>query len=192
MRLSVALLCLLLAVAYSQITVTNLNADGNLKDAADFIAEVQGDNKNVYIIYFKKDDEDYLTNLKTACDALPDDEEFGGYDLWQADYEDEWELVIGEIDARDLTNFKKALKIVGAYEPGFNMPYPLVMISREGNGKLASFGTQPKDDGVLPLAFKEKLLEASKAKLKDAPEGGDDDAAEDDAEDGGDEDEDER
>ena len=110
-----------------------------------------------------------MTDLKAGLEALPDDEEFAEYDLWQSDYEGESELCVGKIDARDLTHFKDTLKLVGAYDPNFKLRYPVTMIIREGAGKLASFGTMPNADG-LGLAFREKLLTISKAEEKDAPE----------------------
>ena len=75
-----------------------------------------------------------MTDLKAGLEALPDDEEFAEYDLWQSDYEGESELCVGKIDARDLTHFKDTLKLVGAYDPNFKLRYPVTMIMRKRKG----------------------------------------------------------
>jgi hypothetical protein len=167
---SILLLAGILAFATAEaIKTTQLD----LKDSADFIKEVQGDNQNVYIIIFEQNDVDYLTDLKTALDGASTDEILKGYDLFQADFDDSFEIKIGALDARDESKFGDALKLIGADDPNFTMTFPLALLSKHGKGFLASFTQFTTEDKKLQQHVREKLIEASGAEQKKAAAGGD-------------------
>ena len=52
MRIKLLLLVAVLAITFAQIKLVDLNEKDALADADDFIAEIQGDNENVYVIVF--------------------------------------------------------------------------------------------------------------------------------------------
>jgi hypothetical protein len=69
-----------------------------LNNSADFVAEIQGKSENIYIIIFEKDDKDYTTDLKAALDATSTDDLLKQYDIFQASFNNSFEIRIGQID----------------------------------------------------------------------------------------------
>ena len=135
--LTVALLAL---AVKAQMPIVDLTADGKLTNTDDFIAEAQGANNNTYVIIFSiEDGTDYVAPIKAALEAGADDETLGGFDLFQDDYEGEDNFSLGQIDARDRSNYGGALDIIGADEPDFKMTYPVVLIAKSGKAILGSF-----------------------------------------------------
>lgn len=180
--IAIAALLLVAAIA-TPVVVDQLD----LKSGDDFVAEVQGDNQNVYIIVFEKTDKNYLTNLKKALDNAPNDDTLKAYNFWQADFDDGAEHVdetdtsenkkakkqphikIGQIDVRDQSAYQEALDLIGANDPNFKMTYPVALISKQGKGYIASFTDfTDKDGNKLSQHLKEKLIEVSGA-LKKKP-----------------------
>lgn len=179
MRTIVIAALLLIAVMSTPVVVDKLE----LKSGDDFVAEVQGDNQNVYIIIFEKTGTDYLTNLKKALDAAPNDEELKTYNFWQPDFDDDKEHVdendpnkkarkqphikIGQIDVRDQSKYQDALDLIGANDPNFKMTFPVALLSKQGKGYLASFTSFTNKDGTkLAQHLREKLVEVSGAMKK--------------------------
>ena len=163
--LVLAVVCLSLATPIVT-TVLSSKAAPYLRNSDDFVAEIQGKSENIYVIVFQKDDKDYITDLKAALDAASTDELLKTYDIFQASFDNKFEIKIGQIDARDLTNFKHALDLIGANSASFSMTYPVALIIKKGDGFLASLTNLATKDKKLTPAFKDKLLKASKAKVK--------------------------
>jgi hypothetical protein len=77
---------------------------------------------------------------------------------------------------RDQTAYKEALDLIGANDSNFKMTFPVALLSKQGNGYLASF-TKFTENGKLAQHLKEKLIEVSGAMKKRAPSGDDTAAA---------------
>ena len=160
-----ALVCLTLATPIVTTTIS-AKAAPFLRNSDDFISEIQGKSENIYIIVFEKDDKDYITDLKAALDASANDATLKQYDNFQASFDNKFEIRIGQVDARDLTNFKQALDLIGANSADWTMTYPVALVVKKGDGYLASLKEFASKDKKLTPALQDKLLKASKAKLK--------------------------
>ena len=158
-----AIACVCLATPITT-TLMSTKAAPWLNNSADFVAEIQGKSENIYIIIFEKDDKDYTTDLKAALDATSTDDLLKQYDIFQASFNNSFEIRIGQIDARDLTNFKQALDLIGANSADWTMTYPVALIVKKGDGYLASLTQFASKDKKLTPALKDKILKASKAK----------------------------
>ena len=101
--------------------------------------------------------------MKAALDAASTDDLLKQYDIFQASFENKFEIKIGQIDARDLTNFKQALDLIHANDADWKMTYPVALIIKKGDGYLASLTKFAENKKITP-ALKDKILKASKAK----------------------------
>ena len=163
---TIALLLLVALVFAEPVKVTELDAETDLKDTDSLVAEVQGDNKNLYLIVFEKDDEeDHVSSLKTALEGAAEDDVLKNYDIFQDSFENEWEIKLGQVDGREQ---RESLALVGADDKDFKMTFPLLMIVREGKGFLASMTEYTKKD-KLAAALQNKIIKVTGAK-KQKPE----------------------
>ena len=171
--LALALAALVLS---TPINVRDMKEEDILADSDDFTAEVQGANNNTYVIVFHADDSaDHTTDLVAALKAANEDDVCKQYDIFQDDYKNENEILVGQIDVRDRSNFKPTLELFDMEDQSdFKMTLPVVLISRSGNGYLGAWNnwTDKDDKTKLDQAFRDKLLKVSKAKKKRASEGG--------------------
>jgi len=164
---TLSLILLLVALAFADpIAVTQLDSETDLKDTEALIAEVQGDNKNLYLIVFEKDDEeDHVSDLKTALEGGAEDDILKQYDIFQDSFDNSWEIKVGQVDGREQ---RESLALVGADDKDFQMTFPLLMIVREGKGYLASMTDYTKDS-KLAGALQNKIVKVTGAK-KQKPE----------------------
>ena len=175
---TIALLFLVALVCAEPVKVTELDSETDLKDTEALVAQVQGDNKNLYLIVFEKDDEeDHVTDLKTALEGASTDDVLKQYDIFQDSFDGSWEIKIGQVDGREQ---RESLALVGADDKNFKMTFPLLMIVREGKGFLASM-TEYTKDAKLAGALQAKILKVTGAKKQKpeeaaADEGGDEPA----------------
>jgi acyl-CoA-binding protein len=112
--------------------------NGSMNDADAFVKEVQGPEDNLYIIFFKKDDNEMSKDVHTELDKAPEDDRLKDYDIFQEDWKGKWSIKVGELDVRDQTKWKAASDLIGANDADFKMTFPLAMITRKGKGYLAS------------------------------------------------------
>ena len=170
MKAITLLLVALLGLAVAEpITATKLEPE-KLQDSNDFIANVQGDNENMYIVVFETNEEDYTADIQAALDGAPDDEKLSTLDIFQDSFDGSWEIFFGQVDARDEVNYSEALHVIGADSDDFQMTYPVYLITKKGKGVLGSL-TAIQKDGTMTAAFKEKFIKisgAQKAKAQPA------------------------
>ena len=87
MKTTLRIACIVALTLATPIKTTIMTPDApegqpKLKNSHDFISEVQGNNQNIYIIVFSKDDNKYLDDIKKALDAAPQNEELKQYDIF--------------------------------------------------------------------------------------------------------------
>ena len=76
--------------------------------------------------------------MKKALDAAAQDADLKTYDIFQPSYAGKGTFVVGQIDARDQTDYKKALELIGATSSDFKFTFPLALISKRGDGFILS------------------------------------------------------
>lgn len=97
-------------------------------------------------------------------------------DIYQDDFDNSWEILFGQIDARDEKNYSEALHIIGADDPDFAMTYPIYLITKKGKGVMGSLTQVVNSQGKMTQAFRDKFMKVSgaqKAKAKPASDNAD-------------------
>ena len=162
--ITLLLLAIMSVVMAGPIEATKLT-DAQLKDSFDFIDNVQGDNKDLYVIVFTNSAKDYTADLETAFTTAAEDEELAELEIYSDDFDNEWGYKYGQIDVRQIEQFGDAIQVLnGGKTDTSNLTFPIYLIVKEGHGVKGSMTGVLNADGVANTAFKTKLKEVSKAK----------------------------